>query len=306
MNRDILTTVRSGEVDAFDQKYDTLRMLEEEIASCCGCTISDGAEDTRALHTHDHSYEFFYVMSGRAVHNVNGLSQTVSKGMLVLIRPWDIHEYFPIQNYGFSLVSMGFQDYEFEGLQCWTELDLYALAHGPLPPAVMLSGTEKTYVESWINLLYKSACDEERRQIFHVLFPLLCYIIKNRSTVDPLVVPPWLTKVVRQMSLKENFIPGLSALYAMTDYSVEYVTRCFRKYLRTTPTELINTNRINYAAELLKQGHVSITDVCYEVGYNNLSYFYELFRKYMGCTPGVYVKTQLKPPVSETSDGRKI
>lgn len=51
--------------------------------------------ETFPLHTHDF-YEIFLVAEGKAIHEVNGSSQLLSKGSLVYIRPSDTHYYKPL------------------------------------------------------------------------------------------------------------------------------------------------------------------------------------------------------------------
>ena len=51
-----------------------------------------GVGATYPLHTHTF-YEYFLVTGGSALHMVNGTSQALSKGSLVLIRPEDAHYY---------------------------------------------------------------------------------------------------------------------------------------------------------------------------------------------------------------------
>jgi len=66
--------------------------------------------------------------------------------------------------------------------------------------------------------------------------------------------------------------------------------RCFKNELGLTPTEFINRSRIERAKHLLRKPHCSITDACYAVGFNSLSYFNRVFRKLTGLAPQQYQK----------------
>lgn len=57
-----------------------------------------------------------------------------------------------------------------------------------------------------------------------------------------------------------------------------------------TPVRFIQTIRLNHAAQLLAESHLSITQICYEVGFNYPSYFAELFHSQFGVSPKVYRK----------------
>lgn len=65
-------------------------------------------------------------------------------------------------------------------------------------------------------------------------------------------------------------------------------SRCcqlFKKYLKKTPVEFLNAYRLETSMNLLRTTDRSITEVALSCGFNNPSYFSELFLKYKGCTP---------------------
>lgn len=51
-----------------------------------------------------------------------------------------------------------------------------------------------------------------------------------------------------------------------------------------------NSKRIEVAKKLLANRERSITDICFSLGYNDVSYFGRVFRKYEGMTPSAYKK----------------
>ena len=55
-----------------------------------------------------------------------------------------------------------------------------------------------------------------------------------------------------------------------------------------TPSDLIRTIRLKFAAELLRKNVYTVSEVCYKSGYNNRSYFYREFKKMYNTTPKNY------------------
>lgn len=72
-------------------------------------------------------------------------------------------------------------------------------------------------------------------------------------------------------------------------------SRLFRKVNRKTFTKYINEIRIGYSCRLLLEEKYSITDVCYESGFNNLSNFNRQFKSITKYTPSEYLKAHINP-----------
>ena len=68
----------------------------------------------------------------------------------------------------------------------------------------------------------------------------------------------------------------------------------YRKLQSSTgqkPTEFIRTIRLHHAAELLREGHLSVTEVAYATGFSSVSYFSRCFRTMYGVPPTHFGKT---------------
>jgi AraC-like DNA-binding protein len=61
--------------------------------------------------------------------------------------------------------------------------------------------------------------------------------------------------------------------------------RCFKREFGISPVDFILHERIKVAKSMLKDQQVTITEACYAVGINNLSYFFKLFKRIEGKTP---------------------
>ncbi|HPH83557.1 MAG TPA: AraC family transcriptional regulator [Flavobacteriales bacterium] len=71
--------------------------------------------------------------------------------------------------------------------------------------------------------------------------------------------------------------------------------RAFKRELGLTPVEYIQHERIKLASQLLKDPALTLTDVCFRAGFNNTNYFFILFKKLTGTTPGEFRKSL--PPI---------
>lgn len=73
----------------------------------------------------------------------------------------------------------------------------------------------------------------------------------------------------------------------------QYFCRFFRKMTGKTPITYLNDYRIGHAAEALLQGDARIVEVCYENGFENVSYFIKKFKEAKGMTPKEYRKREV-------------
>ena len=55
-----------------------------------------------------------------------------------------------------------------------------------------------------------------------------------------------------------------------------------------TPADDIKTQRLNLAAELLKDATLTVAEVCYKVGISDPHYFTKLFKQRFGISPKRY------------------
>lgn len=94
--------------------------------------------------------------------------------------------------------------------------------------------------------------------------------------------------------LENNFDKPLNIEdYAhLTGRSVSTFRRDFKQQFHTTPKKWLKQKRIERAVHLLNTRSMSVNQLSYAVGYDNVSYFIRAFRKEVGLTPKQYLLRQ--------------
>ena len=81
---------------------------------------------------------------------------------------------------------------------------------------------------------------------------------------------------------------GLDAVAKQFHMAPSTLHRRLKRETGRSLTELVNELRVSHACGLLAHGDARIADVCYQSGYQNLSYFNRRFRDSTGMTPREY------------------
>lgn len=96
-------------------------------------------------------------------------------------------------------------------------------------------------------------------------------------------------KIIEQAKIlvEEHFREALSLgeVANRIGVSQSYLSRIFRQESGVTFVDYLNGQRMEEAKKLLRCTDKTIAEICYEVGYSDIHYFYSLFKKREGCTP---------------------
>ncbi len=77
-------------------------------------------------------------------------------------------------------------------------------------------------------------------------------------------------------------------LAELSGYSVTAFSRAFRRHTGFTFVKYVNRLRINHACDLLMHGDASVSEICFAVGFNNLSNFNRQFLTEKGLPPSAF------------------
>ena len=81
---------------------------------------------------------------------------------------------------------------------------------------------------------------------------------------------------------------NVAALARGAHMSAGHLSREFRRVYGESPYAYLMTRRIERAMTLLRRGDLSVTDVCFAVGFSSLGTFSTRFTELVGVAPSVY------------------
>lgn len=83
----------------------------------------------------------------------------------------------------------------------------------------------------------------------------------------------------------------IAALAQLVSMSPAHFIRTFKATFGETPHRYLQRRRVERASALLRQGDLSITDICMRVGFSSLGTFSRTFTEIIGRTPSDYRRT---------------
>lgn len=247
-------------------------------------------------------FEIVYISNGSGKRHVGNHISYYDKGDLIFLGPNMPHFGF-VDNIHEEHVEIVVQMREdFLGKQFWSQPEMFNmhLLFERAKQGLSFSGTVKKRVGSILQ-------EMEQLPNFERLLALLkaLHLLANSEEYKSLNVTGLAVEVNAQdqyrMRKIYNFVGDnyqraipLEEIAGEINMTVPAFCRYFRKLTRKTFTKFVNEFRIAHASKLLAEEHLSIAEICFESGFNNLSHFNKQFRLITGKSPSAYRKTLKK------------
>ncbi|MBL8024857.1 MAG: helix-turn-helix domain-containing protein [Fibrobacteres bacterium] len=135
---------------------------------------------------------------------------------------------------------------------------------------------------------------EEAMQVRAAVVPLLVRLLRSKVSVakNDINRKNNGAKRIEEIAdyIQRNFFESItvSKMAEICSMPDSKFINLFSKKYKETPLKYLHRCRINYAKEMLLKSENSIAAVCFDAGFNDLSFFYRLFKKYTGKSPKAY------------------
>ena len=248
----------------------------------------------RVAHTHDFS-EVFYVLDGIGAHLLNEEEHELRAGDLCWIRPQDRHAFSTRPGQKLHFVNIAFRQ------SCWADFRRLALEASqpapwetaPNPLIVSVSPARRGETARLFQDLLRGFHSHPTRlalcrfwgEVLPTLLPVPA--AAGRSDTVP-AGPAWLSHACLALHSEEAVRAGVPRLVALCGVSPAHLARTLKSVSGQTPTEFVNALRLERAALLLATTTAEIIEISDGCGFENLSYFYRLFRRRFGQSPRRY------------------
>ena len=252
------------------------------------------------LHCHDF-FEVFLTLSDNIIHHINGQKESMRRGMLVFIRKDDTHCYEYTANENASFINLSFPESVMQNLFAYLGdgFPASALLGAPHPPSVLLAEEDIIWFQKQLELL--NSTDARDVELLQYRCRVLLGKIFTRyfskiadSRPEDTTIPHWLSSLDSQMRRLENFSKDPTHMVQLSGKCRAYLGRMVKEHFGKTIPEYINDIRLNYWANSLLTSDLSIIDLCYDCGFENVGWAYSLFKKKYGVSPLKYRKSHIE------------
>lgn len=240
------------------------------------------------MHTHDF-YEIFLTVSDNYIHNANDERFILSKGSLVFVRAEDVHENL-FSDIPQTYVQLCFGKQVLNSMFDYLDSDFptRAFLTDKFPPTVHLNNHDYTHLLKdfrKIELLNMDNSSEFNLYCKNLLITIFSKYFAAYSSPIVKKSPKWFADTMAAATKSYAFVDGMDEIVKISQKSYKQVSRCIKEYLGKTPSQYINDLRLNYAANLIRSTDLSVTDICFTCGFNNVGYFYTSFKNRYSQTP---------------------
>ncbi|MBQ7821887.1 MAG: helix-turn-helix domain-containing protein [Clostridia bacterium] len=260
--------------------------------------------DPKDVRVHTHNYiEIIYVIKGSGVHEIDGVCYSVGEDDVIIVNIGQTHKlstdsvmdmyyvcFFPASVSPELDYSRDFYDIltlpDFSDAQ-----KCFACKH-----SVITLGTKSAHlVKELMAQMYREYINPGAD--VHVVLKSSINIILNvvfREMTDKRI--HFKRSELTRESVTEyvdRYCKSRLTLTEMAEWfncNSSYFSRRFKELTGVTFAKYVRSVKINTAAKLLKEGRVTVDEVCRMVGFTDKTAFYKEFKKCYGVTPAEYKK----------------
>lgn len=215
-----------------------------------------------------------YIVDGLGSIQYKGILQQVHKDQIYFLDQGERHDYWADINAPFTKIFMNIS-----GIYCKRLRDAYGLAGKTIFSGIGL----KSLFEQILQIIHSQMSELEMQTalqgiFMQILFKLSCTQAEAESDAEAVKLKTYLNNHL------DRIVPSTelaSVIYRSPDYCV----KLFRREFGVTPYAYQLDHKMHIAQVLLTDTVMSVSQISESLGYSDMHYFSNLFKKKCGCRP---------------------
>lgn len=226
------------------------------------------------------SFLLVYTISGKGILKYEKNDYNLKEGSLLFINCMKHHYYQAIGQGEWEFLWLHFngantlgyyEEYTKEGFEILSVHDKFMM-ESTMRRLISINQKKSPFAETLTSNL-----------IVNILTEIL--IQKASHNEVSILIPEYVKQTMKYIDNHFTETLTLNGLADKVNISKFYLAKEFKHYTGTTVNEYIILSRLSYAKELLKYSELSINEIAYNIGLNNVSHFINLFKARENATP---------------------
>ncbi len=259
------------------------------------------------MHKHDF-IELVYVISGKGKHVVEDNEYELSKGDLFIINHNVAHGFYPLKEgvdepVVFNCLFMPeYLDSSLLSNSNFEDIVSSFLFKSLFPdrsialPDLKLAGSQYTEIGELFSRMYSEYKSQSRgyydilRAYLIELLIKIFRLMDNKKSPVPNKNREIIEKAISLMKQNYNQDIRLEDIAMKCFISKNYFSKLFKEVTGIKFSDYVQKVRIDEACSLIRNTNTKLTEIALQTGYSDMKFFYQVFKKYTGMTPGEYRK----------------
>lgn len=248
-----------------------------------------------ASHWHT-NVEIIKVLDGVLTVRLSNQEYTAKKGDIVFVNCETVHSAFPTEDCVYECVVMNMEMLSTKDAACRYFIDSILNLEYKIDEFFPYQDDE---LHKSLENLFSSMNNMSSGYKFSVigaLYRLFGIIIDNHlyhssGSENEILQDKNIPKLKKVLSyIRSNYDKPITLedMSRVAGMSPKYFCAFFKKMTLKTPTEYLKAYRIEKASRKLLNSDMSVTDIAYSSGFNDLSYFIKTFKELKGTTPAKF------------------
>lgn len=253
-------------------------------------------DDPKNHNLHINNYiEIYVFISGDTDYVVQDSFYSLKYGDIIIINPQQVHKAVlrnkcDYERFYMLIPTTTFDNFAYNPIKRILNRSDGSSSLISLPPEQRKKALDLIFQIS--SICQKHPDDANKMLAFSYLIEFLCLLDQNlghlqKSDLAITHTPKILSEVLVYIGQNLPYINSASEVANHFNITLPYLSTIFKKYVGTSIKIYIRTQRIALAKTLLN-GDASVTDACYNSGFNDCSYFIKHFKNCIGMTPLQY------------------
>ncbi|PWM71517.1 MAG: hypothetical protein DBX59_08670 [Bacillota bacterium] len=247
---------------------------------------------------HKHSFwEAVIVVMGESTHEASGKSFTLCEGDMLIMKPGDSHVYKIKDAHNYLHFDLYLSSQAIRNANNYFAYDFLSMLESSAPIKLRFSDCEwhSIYEQLKQLLLVQGSPETQMAETIYrwLLSSVLAKFYENVHAKEQ-KTPEWYKKLVLAMNDPAVLQGTIEDLARIVNFSHGYLCKIFKAYTGERLIDYFTKVKLEHSKNLMYNKKLNLLQISSMIGYDSLSHYIRVFKKFNSTTPQAYRKKIVK------------